>query len=195
MKRTNFFKSAGSLLMAGVFATTFAACDSAERKGSTYEGAEEVVETEQTEINEPTVGYENGEYTTGTEACADYNMDQEYAYEDRELVRNRIQQDIDRADRRLEEIDTEMETTGTNAEANTRQEWEESKQKIQRERDRLNQRLQEVESSTEENWERVRNDVNSTLKDWEREWEGLRNKDVDVDVNVRDENGGGTVDN
>lgn len=171
----NFFKSAGTLLVAGVFATTFAACDSGER--STYEGAEEVVEAEETQINEPTIGYENGEY----------NIDQEYAYEDRELVRNRLRQDIDRADRSLERIETDMERSGENVEATTRQEWEESKQKIERERERLNQRLQEVEQSTEENWEKVRNDVNTTLRDWEREWEQLENKDVDVDVNVRDE--------
>lgn len=176
MKRNNFFKSAGSLLIAGVFATTFAACDSGER--STYEGAEEVVGTEQTEINEPTVGYENGEY----------NIDQEYAYEDRELVRNRLNEDIDRADRSLERIETDMQQGAQTADAETRQEWEETKRKIEQERERLNARLQDVENSTEENWEKVRNDVNSTLRDWEKEWEKLETKDVDVDVNVRDEN-------
>lgn len=182
MKRTNIFKSIGTFLIAGVFATSFAACDSAERKGSTYAGAEEIVEAEQTRINEPSIGYENGEY----------NIDQEYAYEDRELVRNRLQQDIDRADRSLEQIDSEMEREGNNMEAGTRQEWEETKQSLERERTRLNQRLEEVEQSTEENWERVRNDVNTTLRDWEREWEELRTKDVDVDVNVRDTEPTGT---
>jgi hypothetical protein len=179
MKRNNIFKSAGTLLVAGLFATTFAACDgdTNSQNGSTYEGAEEVVEAEETRINQPTVEYENG----------DYNVDQEYAYEDRELVRNRIRQDIDRADRSLEQINSDMERNGENAEAQTRQEWEETKQKIQRERDRLSQRLEEVENSTEQNWERVRNDVNTTLRDWEREWENMRTKDVDVDVNVRDE--------
>ncbi|WP_224995998.1 hypothetical protein [Cesiribacter sp. SM1] len=179
MKRNNIFKSAGTLLVAGIFATTFAACDgdTNRQKGSTYEGAEEIVEAEETRINQPTVEYENG----------DYNIDQEYAYEDRELVRNRLRQDIDRADRSLEQIEADMERGGENVEAQTRQEWEESKQAIQRERDRLSQRLDEVENSTEQNWERVRNDVNTTLRDWEREWDNLRNKDVDVDVNVRDE--------
>ena len=176
MKRNNFFKSTGTFLMAGVFAFSFAACgDGSER--STYEGSEEIVEEEQTEMNDATVGYENGEY----------NIDQEYAYEDRELVRNRLREDIDRADRSLERIGTQMEQTGKNVTADTRREWEETERKLREERERLNMRLQEVENSTKENWEKVRNDVNTTLRDWEREWEKLENKDLDVDVNVRDE--------
>lgn len=182
MKRTNFFKSAGSLFVAGMLAATFVACDSSSDR-STVDGAEEVVETE-TEINEPAVGFEDGEYNTTT---TDYDLDREYTYEDRELVKNRIQEDIDRADRSLESIDTKLETEAETIDEEARREWEESKQELAQERDRLNQRLQEVENSTEADWERVRNDVNTTLRDWEKEWEELRAKDIDVDVDVQEE--------
>lgn len=185
MKRTNFFKSAGSLFVAGMFAATLVACDSRSDR-STMDGAEREVETEQTEINEPTIGYEDGEYSNTTTGTT-YDLDREYTYEDRELVRNRIQEDIDRADRSLERIDTKLETEGETIDEEARRDWEESKQELAQERDRLNQRLQEVENSTEDNWERVRNDVNTTLRDWEKEWEDLRSKDIDVDVDVQDE--------
>ncbi len=191
MKRHNFFKSAGTFLVAGVFATTFAACDSSSDR-STVDGAEEIVETEQTttndpsaNINEPTVGYENGEYnSTGTSGT--YDVNQQYTYEDRELVRNRLREDIDRADRSLERMGNEAETAGENAAAETKQEREKARETLQRERDRLSQRLEEVENATEENWERVSNDVNSTLRDWEKEWEELRTKNIDIDVDVNE---------
>lgn len=178
MKRKNIFKSAGSLLVAGVFATTFAACGDSEQ--STYRGAEEPYETadrtDNTTLNEPTVGYQDGEY----------DLNRDYTYEDREMVSNRLRTDIDRADRSLEEMERDMEQRGENVDAETRREYETNRERLRTERQRLSQRLEEVENSTEENWERVRNDVNNTLRDWEREWDELRNKEVDVDVDVRD---------
>jgi hypothetical protein len=176
MKRTNIFKSAGTLLVAGVFATTFTACGDSEQ--STYRAEEQRYETayqtDNTSLNQPSISYQEGEY----------DVNQEYTYDDREVVSNRLRSDIDRADQSLEVMDRDLEQRGESIDATTRSEYEKNRESLRRERQRLNQRLMEVENSTEENWERVRNDVNNTLREWDREWEELRTRDTEFNTDT-----------
>lgn len=183
MKMTNIFKN-GTLILAGALAFTFASCQGdTESNQSTVREAEERVEN--TEINEPTISYEEGEYqeVEGQEMNqANYDYNQEYGYEERELVTDRVRTDLERAERSLESIDERMANETGNIDAEMRREWEETRMGLEQKRDELNQRLNELEQSSEQNWEQVRNEANQSLREFEREWDELKNKDIDVDI-------------
>jgi hypothetical protein len=193
MKLINFFNRNRILLAAGLVAFTFASCD--ERKGSTYEGAENVEETADDSWNN--TNQTQGEYTEEgdlettpvSDVEVEYDYETEYTWEDRPIVESKLRSEIDRVDRSLERMGEDMEAGAESGVAKTEQEWQESKQALERERERLNTNLQEVENATEENWDQVRNDVNTSLQEFEQEWEKLDDWDVDVDVNRTPENG------
>jgi hypothetical protein len=182
MKRPNFFKSLGAIALAGAFTFSIASCDN-QREASDTEledvyGEDPYETPENTDLNNDNVSYRDG---------GEWDYDREYAYTDRTMYEDRLRYDIDRADQSLERLDTRMEEMGDNIEAETRREWEETKTTLQRERDQLNMRLQEVENATENTWQDVRNNVNETFRNWDREWDELRNSDLDVDVDVNDD--------
>ena len=158
--------------MAGALTFSIASCDN--NRESNYTEAEDSYETtDNTKLNNPSVEY------TG-----EWDYDRYYAYTDRTMFEDRLRYDIDRADQSLERIDDRMEEMGDNIETSTRQQWQETKASLERERNQLNQRLQEVENATENSWQNVKNDVNSTFRDWDREWDKLKKTDIDVDVDV-----------
>lgn len=172
MKRPNFFKSIGTAFLAGTLLFSIYSCDANNQ--STAEEAEDVYETaETTEVNDVEVANED-----------EWDYDREYTYADRTMVGDRIRNEINEAERSLEQIDARMEQMGNDIEAETRQEWEETKASVEAERQALNARLQEVEAATEDSWNNVRTEVNNTFKKWDAEWDKLRNRDLDVDVDV-----------
>lgn len=182
MKMNNIFKN-GSLVLAGALAFTFASCgaDNNNDNQSTVREVEERVED--SELNEPSITYEEGEYqTTEDTDLVNYDYDREYAYEDREVVMDRVRNDLERTERSLETMGEKMENEAQQLDQETRQEWEESRQNLEERRQDLNTRLEELETATEQNWEQVRNEANQSLQEFEKEWEELKNKDIDIEV-------------
>lgn len=180
----NIFKS-GSLILAGALALTFTSCrEDTESNQSTVREAENRVENLD-EVNEPSIAYENGEYEEVQNqelGEAGYDYEREYSYDDREVVLDRVRNDLERADRSLENLTNRMQNDTENIDEQMRKEWEESRVELERRRNDLNQRLSELERSTEQNWEKVRNEANQSLREFEKEWDELRNKDIDVEV-------------
>ena len=184
MKMINIFKNS-SLLIAGALVLSFTSCrQDTESNQSTVRELEDNVENTEN-VNEPSLGYEEGEYeeVQGQELGErGYDYEREYGYEDREVVLDRVRNDLDRANRSLENVNQRMQNETENIDEEMRREWETTRQDLERRRDDLNQRLSELERSTEQNWEQVRNEANQSLREFEKEWDELRNKDIDVEV-------------
>lgn len=186
MRMNNIFGKTGSLLLAGALAFSFVSCDTDTRSNqSTVREAENQyeTETENADLNNPSVAYEDGEYLT--EDSYDYNR--EYAYEERDVVIDRVKNDLTRAEQSLNELGARMEKDGEQASEEMRKEWDETRQKLEQKRQELNTDLENLEKSNEENWENVRNDANESLRGFEQEWEKLKATDVDVNVNTPEE--------
>lgn len=175
MKRNIFIKTFSTSFLATALAFSFAACgDSGER--STVQGAEEIIEEEEENLNNPSVVYEDGEYGVVTDNV-NYNIDQEYVYEERTIVSDRLREDIDRIDSTLERINLEREELGAEADPQRIEEWQLFEVMLERNRTMLNQTLMKVENSSEENWNEIRRDVNTSLRSWEKEWEQYENSE------------------
>lgn len=170
----NIFKTNGLFLLAGAMAFTFAGCDSATRDTSEaieQEGAgPDVAETV-----EPTGSYTDEEYLNN------YDYERDYSYEERDVVIDRVRNDLDRANQSLEEIGQRMEQEGETLSEEARQEWEETRRSLEERRTQLDQDLQELEQATEDNWENVRNDVNESLIGFEQQWEELNNREFGIE--------------
>jgi hypothetical protein len=190
MKKNNIFKN-GSLFLAGALAFTFASCQGdTDSNQSTVREAENRVEN--SELNDEGLIYEEGEYAEvqGEELGENnYDYNQEYAYEERDVVVDRVRNDLDRAERSLEGIDQRIQGETEQVDEQMRREWEESRVELEQRRDDLNMRLNELEQSTEQNWEQVRNEANQSLRDFEKEWDELKNKDINVEVETENNPG------
>lgn len=180
------FKS-GSFFLAGALAFTFASCGEGGKDNSNQSivrETEERVENEEV-LNEPTISYGEGEYQ-GTETertnVTNYDYDREYTYDDRDMVMDRVRNDLDRTERGLETIGKRLEEDAQQLDQEMRQEWEETRQNLEDRRQELNTRLEELETANEQNWEQVRNEANKSLQEFEREWEELKNKDINLEV-------------
>lgn len=178
----NIFKN-GSFFLAGALAFTFASCggDNTNDNQSIVREAEERIEDD--ELNEPSITYEEGEYqTTEDTELVNYDFDREYAYEDREMVMDRVRDDLERTERSLERLDEKLAADAEQLEQATEEEWMETRRNLEERRQDLSMRMEELETATEQNWEQVRNEVHESLQEFEREWEELENMDIDVEV-------------
>lgn len=171
--------------MAGALAFTFTSCETDTRSNqSTVRETENIVE-EDSDINDPSVTYQEGEYANTGEDTYDY--DREYAYEERDVVIDRVRNDLDRADKSLDELGTRMQQESEQGSEDMRREWQEARTNLEQTRQELNEDLENLEKSTEDNWENVRQDANESLRGFEQEWEKLKGTDVDVEVETPEE--------
>lgn len=183
MKMTNIFGKNGSLLVAGALAFTFASCDTDTRSNqSTQREAENMYETETNEgadINDPSISYEDGEYQNTTANAEDnYDYDREYSFEERDVVVERVRNDIQRAEQSLQELEQQMNQTANETNADIKDDLEEIREDLQETREELNEKLQELESSTQENWNEVRTETNESLRNFERDRENMGNRSM-----------------
>lgn len=180
----SIFGRTGSLLLAGAMAFSFASCDTDTRSNqSTVREAENQYETETAEedLIDPSIAYEE------QDEAGEYDYNREYAYEERDVVIDRVRNDLDRAERSLDELGTRMQQESEQASEDMRREWEEARASLEQTRQELNEDLENLERSTEENWTKVRNDANESLRGFEQEWEKLKNTDVDLEVETPEE--------
>ena len=179
MKMNNLFSKTGSLLLAGALAFTFSSCDTDTRSNqSIVREAENQYETEtneQIDVNDPDtdVAYD------GMRDEGVYEYNNEYSYEERDVVIDRVRNDLDRTERSLEQLGQRLEQEGAQLSEDARREWDETRKKLELKRDELNQDLENLERSTEDEWENVRNDANETLLGLKQEWEELRNRGIE----------------
>lgn len=184
----NIFGKNGSLLLAGALAFTFASCDTDTRsEQSVKDEAESRYEDGRTAdegVNDPSISYDQGEYNTNTDtdniAAERQEEVNQYNYQDREQLIERVRNDLDRAQQSMAQLNEQF----AEGKAEQKQNWEESRRDLEERQTQLNQRLEEAERSTEENWEQVRNDISESLDELEQEWEKLKEKDI----NLEDEN-------
>ena len=191
MKLKNIFGKNGSLLMGAALAFSFASCNTDTPSNQSVQREVEE-EYDDSDVNEPEVAYENGEYET-EELSAEgealetgieepgYNYDDPYGYEEREVVVNKVEEEINRADRTIEELERKLENEGTEANAEVKQEWENTKVKLEEKRNELNNQLNELQSATKEEWEQVRIKTNQTLEELGSEWDEL-SQDLEIDT-------------
>ncbi len=186
MKMTNIFGKNGSLLIAGALAFTFASCDTDTRSNqSTQREAENMYETETNEganINDPSVTYQEGEYQT-TEAD-NYDYNREYSYEERDVVVERVKNDLERAEQSLKQL----EQRASDENGDIKGDLADIREDIQKNREELSNKLEELETSTQDNWENVRNETNESLRGFERDWDELRNRGINNEVSPETEN-------
>lgn len=190
MKMNNIFGKNGSLLMAGALAFTFASCDTDTRSEQSVknetESRYEDGRTADDGVNDPSITYDQGEYNTTDDnmQMSDNRMEQEdfnqYSYEDRDQLIERVRNDLDRAKQSMEELSQRFENETAEATEETKQTWEESRRGLEERQTELNQRLSEAESSTEENWEQVKNNISESLDELEQEWDKLKEKDINI---------------
>ena len=177
MKMNNIFGKNGSLLVAGALAFAFASCDTDTRSNqSTVRETEDMYDTETNEVvdvNDPSLNYEEGEYVDN------YDYDREYSYEERDVVVDRVRNDLRRTEEGLKQVGEKMETKTEQAQQSSQEEWEKVKADLEENRQELNTKLKDLESSTKENWEKVRNETNESLREFERDWDELKNRGIE----------------
>lgn len=207
MKMNNLFNKTGSLLLAGALAFTFSSCDTDTRSNqSTVREAENQYETETdqgADINDPSITYDQGEYQTTTEGD-NYDYDQTYSYEQRDLVIDRVRNDLQSAEESLQQLEQQLSTQTQGTGEEVQADLEEIREDLQETREKLNEKLEKLETSTEETWDEVRNETNESLREFDNERENLRNrfgpgesganntKDMDSPGNVGTATDGGT---
>ena len=191
MKLNNIFGINRSLLLGAALAFTFASCNT-DTKSNQSVVREVEEEYDDSDVNEPDVAYENGEYET-EEVSAEgealetgleepgYNYDDPYGYEEREVVVNKVEEELNRADRTINELERKLETEGTEASAGARQEWEKAKVELEEKRNELNNQLEELQSATKGEWDQVRIKTNQTLEELGSEWDEL-SQDLELDT-------------
>lgn len=206
MKMNNIFGKNGSLLMAGALAFTFASCDTDTRSEQSVknetESRYEDGRTADDGINEPSITYDQGEYNTTTGdnmQMSDNRMQQEdfdqYSYQDREQLIERVRNDLDRAQQSMEQLSQQLEEGAAETDQQARQTWEESRRGLEERQTELNQRLEEAERSTEENWEQVKNNISESLDELEQEWDKLKEKDININNTNNQQNQNETMGN
>ena len=167
MKMTSILNKTATLFLSGALAFTFASC-------GTENGNEQAIEETDTEIGtEEEVVSPVPEEMDGT-AEAVYNNDRDYTYEDRELVIERVRNELQRTEESLKRIEEKIEKEGQAADQEMQQEWASLQQDLQEIRQDLDKQLQELEATSQENWEKVRNETRESLKGFEEDWEALR---------------------
>ena len=179
MKMNNLFDKTGSLLLAGALAFTFSSCDTDSRSNqSIVREAENQYETEtneQIDVNDPDtdIAYEEGM----DEGIYDFNN--EYSYEERDVVIDRVRDDLERTEESLELLGQRVEQEGAELTEEARAEWDETRQKLELRREELNQDLENLENASQDDWENVRNEANETLLGLQQEWEELRGRGLE----------------
>ena len=173
---TNIFGKNGSLLVAGALAFAFASCDTDTRSNqSTVRETENMYETETNEVvdaNDPARTYEGVEVDN-------YDYDREYSYEERDVVVDRVRNDLRRTEKSLKQVEEKMKNKSAEAKQDAKENWEEVKADLEKNRQELNTKLEDLESSTQENWEKVRNETNESLREFERDWDELKNRGIE----------------
>lgn len=177
--------------MAGALAFTFASCDTDTRSEQSVknetESRYEDGRTADEGVNDPSISYDQGEYNTTTGdnmQMSDNRMQQEdfdqYSYDNREQLIERVRNDLDRAQQSMEQLNQQFEEGAAETDQQARQTWEESRRGLEEKQTELNQRLGEAERSTEENWEQVKNNISESLDELEQEWDKLKEKDINI---------------
>lgn len=197
MKMTDIINKISTLCLAGALAFTLASCDTDTRsEQSIVREAENEYETETNtgvEINEPTIGYEDGEYLEDGEPEGLYNYNEPYTYEERDLVIQKVRNDLQRADQSLEQLEEKIKTDGGQE---AQEDLETMQQKLEESREKLSNQLGELETATEEEWERVRTQTDESLQEIERELKVMKetgvNYDEDIDNTIYNNNGANT---
>lgn len=192
MKMNNIFGKNGSLLVAGALAFTFASCDTDTRSEQSIknetESRYEDGRTADEGVNDPSISYDQGEYNTtpggDNVQMSDRRMEQEdfdqYSYQDREQLIERVRNDLNRAQQSMEQLNQRFEEGAAETDQQARQTWEESRTSLQERQTELNQWLDEAEASTEDNWEQVKNNISESLDELESEWDKLKEKDINI---------------
>ena len=175
----NLFNKTGSLLIAGALAFTFSSCDTDTRSNqSIVREAENQYETETdqgADINDPSITYEEGEYQNTTEGEI-YDYDQPYSYEQRDLVIDRVRNEIKSAEESLQQLEEQLSTQTQETGEEVQADLEELRDDLQESREKLNEKLEKLETSTEETWDEVRIETNENLREFDQERENFRNR-------------------
>ncbi|WP_017731554.1 sll1863 family stress response protein [Nafulsella turpanensis] len=196
MKLKNIFGKNGALLLGAAMTFAFTSCNTDVKSNQSIQREVEE-EYDDSDINEPEVTYENGEYvdeeenvervsageepvTTGLGEPG-YNYDDPYGYEEREVVVNKVEEELNRANRTINELERKIEEEGDVVNAELKQEWEKAKVELEEKRTELNDQLEELETATEDEWEQVRIKTNQTLEELGAEWDEL-SQDLEIDT-------------